>query len=174
MASRPSGTPRPRYNHPPPPILMPPGPLRGDPLHVICYDVLSSSLSLVFNGLSPTCPSSANGWLTSIGLFTVASHSSAFLTGSGRRTTKEGPPSPVMCCGGFPYPRSSSAFAADTLAAGAVLGLSIIDTSVSIALPVCLRASSFTSATTLGLPPGLRSHPRASPLGHSRVVTGDK
>ena len=56
----------------------------------------------------------------------------------------------MMCCGGFPYPRSSSAFAADTLAAGAALGLAIIDTSVSIASPVCARASSFTSAITLG------------------------
>src|SRR6476661_10867500 len=60
-----------------------------------------------------------------------------------------------MCCGGFPYPLSSKEFAADTLAAGADLGLVIIDTSVSIASPVCARASSFTSAATLGLPPGL-------------------
>ena len=49
------------------------------------------------------------------------------------------PTSPVMCCGGLPYPRSSSAFAADTLAAGANFGLVIIDTSVWIASPVCLR-----------------------------------
>ena len=86
-ASWTSGTPRPSYNHPPPPILMPPGPFGWDPLHVTCYDVLCSSLSLVFNWLSLTCRSSANGWLTSIGLLTVASHSSAFLAGSGRRTT---------------------------------------------------------------------------------------
>ena len=65
------------------------------------------------------------------------------------RATYEVAMSPVMCCAGLPYPRSSSAFAADTLAAGAALGLAIIDTSVSIALTVCLRASSFTSATLL-------------------------
>ena len=49
-------------------------------------------------------------------------------------------------------------------AAGADLILVIIDTSVSIALPVCSRASSFTSATTLGLPLGL--------LGSSGATSG--
>ncbi len=81
-----------------------------------------------------------------------------------------------MCCGGFPYPRSSREFAADTLAAGADLGLVIIDTSVSIASPVCARGSSFTSATTLGLPPGLPLWPflKGFPMHRAGRQRGDQ